>query len=366
MPPVFSAFVQCEPGLEGLLDQELKRVGVSCDHRHAAIPGMLRANLTLEAVYRVNLHSALASRVLIQAGMFEAHDFTRFERRLRALDASWWKATGAPLRVDAVSRASRLYHERALEERARIILAPEASVTPGIPEQRILLRMIRDRCQVLVDASGEPLGRRGYRLATGKAPLPESLAAALLDLSGWTPGMPLIDPLCGSGTILLEAARRVAGIPPGWDRSFACEAWPGFEPTVAKAIREAVSLSEAAGPPTIHGGDRDAGAVESARANAERAGIADRVALFCRPLSATEFPPGPGAVVTNPPYGRRIRGGPDLRNLYASLGNLVRDRAPDWRVTLLGPSRELVAQLRLPLEPVLSFRHGGLTLSVWT
>jgi putative N6-adenine-specific DNA methylase len=184
----------------------------------------------------------------------------------------------------------------------------------------------------------------------------------LLAASGWTGDAPLVDPLCGSGTIPIEAALLAGGRPPGAGRTFALERWPGVPRDLGARVRQ--ELAERAGHSPgvpIVGSDRDAGAVAAAQANAERAGVAAEVQLAVRALSAAGFPAGPrGWVVTNPPYGVRVGEPGQVRDLWAALGQVLRARAPGWRVALLSPEPALERQLRIPLAPVARTSNGGI------
>jgi putative N6-adenine-specific DNA methylase len=217
---------------------------------------------------------------------------------------------------------------------------------------------------VSADTSGELLHRRGWRQATAKAPLRETLAAALLEASGWDGSAPLVDPLCGSGTIPIEGALMARGIPPGARRRFAVERWPGVPPTLGAWVR-----SELAGRgaverlPVIAGSDRDEGAIRAAASNAERAGVRNDVTLAVEALSAASFPEsGRGWVVTNPPYGVRVGEADRVRNLWARFGQVLRDRAVGWRVALLSPDAALERQLGIPMRLVAQASNGGIPI----
>jgi putative N6-adenine-specific DNA methylase len=197
--------------------------------------------------------------------------------------------------------------------------------------------------------------------------LRETLAAALLLASGWDARSPLLDPFCGAGTIVIEAALLARRRAPGRARSFAFMAWSDFDATAWNALLTAADARADAAPPPppIAAADRDAGAVAAAAANAERAGVARDLTLSQRTLSELEPPGGRGWLVTNPPHGVRLSRGRDLRDLYARLGQVLRARCPGWRVALLSPGR-LHAAIGFPLEPALQLLHGGLRLSVMT
>jgi putative N6-adenine-specific DNA methylase len=229
----------------------------------------------------------------------------------------------------------------------------------------------RDVVRLSVDTSGEPLHRRGWRLATAKAPLRETLAAALVLLSGWDRRTPLLDPFCGSGTVAIEAALLARQVAPGLGRTFAFERWPGHDVEAWAALREAAAASSAAAAaarpagPTVVASDRDEGAVEAARANATRAGVAADVEIVRRSVSDVTPPPGgPGAVVTNPPHGRRLSAGRDLVPVYGRFGSVVRRRLPGWRVAFLTSSVRYQTATRLAVSEVRKIDLGGQSVRV--
>ncbi|MFI5235555.1 MAG: class I SAM-dependent RNA methyltransferase [Gemmatimonadales bacterium] len=231
--------------------------------------------------------------------------------------------------------------------------------------QQFLVRLHRDRVTVSVDSSGELLHRRGYRQQIGKAPLRETLAAAMLLSSGWDGAGPLVDPFCGSGTIPIEAALLARNIAPGIKRSFAFERWPEFDAAEWGTVKEqAVNGERSTVNGVICGSDRDAGAIAASRANAERAGIAADIDFQEQPLSAlrTTGLATNGWLLTNPPYGVRIGEEAKLRDLYASLGSVARERLPGWTVGLLGANPALEGQIGLPLRSHFETENGGITV----
>jgi putative N6-adenine-specific DNA methylase len=229
------------------------------------------------------------------------------------------------------------------------------------------VRIEHDTCTLSVDTSGEPLHRRGHRQETGRAPLRESLAAALLLASGWEGRVPLVDPFCGAGTIAIEAALLARDRAPGRQRGFAFEAWRDFDAALWQQLRAEADAraARAPAPPPILACDRDAGAVAAAHANARRAGVEADVQILQRTLSALDVPPGPGFIVTNPPHGVRLRSG-DLRDLYARFGQVLRARCPGWQVALLSADPRAHAAAGLPLEAHGTLVHGGLRLAIVT
>jgi putative N6-adenine-specific DNA methylase len=282
---------------------------------------------------------------------------------------------GDAVRFRVTCKKSKLYHSDAVAQR---LADAVMRVVPGVraegsssPEDEIgdeddvaliVVRLMRDRCTVSADSSGALLHRRGYRQATAKAPLRETIAAAMIAASGWDGNGTLLDPLCGSGTIPIEAALQARQIAPGLHRRFAMERWPTVPPTLGEQVRAELAarvLPKSAA--RIMGSDRDAGAITSAESNAERAEVRGDIELAARSLSAAEFPEGSrGWVVANPPYGVRVGEVDRVRDLWAQLGNVLRERAPGWRLALLSPDPALDRQLRIPLTAAASTSNGGI------
>jgi putative N6-adenine-specific DNA methylase len=218
-----------------------------------------------------------------------------------------------------------------------------------------------------VDSSGALLHRRGYRHAVAKAPLRETVAAAMLLAAEWPGTVPLIDPMCGSGTIPIEAALLARRIAPGLNRGFAFERWPETEAVMwARTVGEARAQELPRAPAPIRGSDRDAGAIEAARANAERAGVAADIEFDRRPVSAIEPPEAHGWVVVNPPYGVRVAQPRAVRDLYAALGNTLRARFSGWRFALLSPGESLERQVGLTLQQRFATLNGGIPVRLMT
>lgn len=331
------------------------------------------------SVMLANVGLRIASRVIVRLAEFPARSFAELERHARQI--AWGRIVhpGGTVRFRVTCKKSRLYHSDAVAQR----LAD--AVMRGVPGSRaeggsveddelvlgentrlFVVRMVRDQCVVSADTSGELLHRRGYRLATAKAPLRETLAAGLLAASGWDRVAPLVDPLCGSGTIPIEAALLARQIAPGAARRFAVERWPGVASSMGATVRAALAeRALAAAPGPILGSDRDAGAIEWARANSERAGTSADVELAIHAISAMKIPPAArGWIVTNPPYGVRVGDSDRVRDLWAQLGRVLRERAPGWRVALLSPDPALERQLGLPLRSVAQTSNGGIPVRI--
>ncbi len=327
----------CLPGIEALVVAELAELGI---RGRPAGPGAVAARVSTRELYLANVALGTATRVLVAAATLTARSFATLEERLGQVDLGPWIAPGEAVRLRITSHRSRLVHTGAIEERVRRVLALPSPQEGDDAAALVVVRVDHDRFSFRVDASGAPLHHRGWRGPAAKAPLRETLAAAALRTVGWEPGSPLVDPFAGSGTIPIEAARVAAGVLPGHDRSFAFVRWPSFAPGTWASMAASARASERGRAPIV-AADRDAGAVAAARENAERAGVADRIAVAQGAVSRLEPPiDRPGWIVTNPPWGGRIAGG-DLRDLYARLGQVVAGRFPGWGVALL------VADVRL-------------------
>ncbi len=367
-------FAACAPGLEVLLAGELVELGLLKPRLFLgppSEPGGVAFEGGLDALYRAARRSRLAERVSARQEPFAAADFAALVKGAARVPWEEYLAPGRPLAVRVECRGSRLYHEKAVAERvAEGVASRLKAVSPLVTAEDdgdaalVYARLDKDVCVLDVDACGAPLHRRGWRFATGKAPLRETLAAGLLRASGWDGRSPLLDPFCGSGTIAIEAALTARGVAAGGKRAFAYQHWPGYD---AQADAEATATAHAAPQaPRVLASDRDEGAIEAARANAARAGVADAIEFSVRAVSAVEPPRGPGWVVTNPPYGVRVSEGKDLRDLYAGFGKSLRAKCGGWRVALLTSEPQLARNAGLGLEPGLSTLNGGLPVRIWS
>jgi putative N6-adenine-specific DNA methylase len=391
----FKAFASTGPGLESIAAGELKTLGI----RGRQEIGGVAFNADLDRLYESNLWLRTATRVLVRLGDFHASTFYELERRAKKLPwADFLPATGK-VRVRVTCRKSKLYHSDAVAERVLSAIVGSASrVIEGSAEndgdadagnadaaetldaadhdeslaeesgQLFVVRIVNDECEVSADSSGELLHRRGYRREIAKAPLRETIAAAMVLASGWKGDEPLLDPMCGSGTIPIEAAMIARKIAPGLRRDFQFMNWPGFEAERWNRILEtaqAAAVTDFTGE--ILGSDRDAGAVQAAARNAERAGVSENVRFSQEAVSGSiaaidDSVRESGWILTNPPYGIRVGESADLRNLYAKLGSALKSK-PLWRLGILTSDSALVRQTRLSLRPRFSTSNGGIPVS---
>ena len=313
------------------------------------------------SLMRANLWLRTASRIVVRVAAFRATEFHELERSAKRID--WSRFLGADAAPDfrVTARKSKLYHSDAIAQRLT-----EAAAARGGHEQLFVVRVVRDEFEISADSSGALLHMRGYRQATAKAPLRETLAAALIIGAGWSGQVALLDPFCGSGTIPIEGALIARRIAPGLGRGFAFTRWPKFDAALWDSVREeARGAIQFAATVPIHGSDRDGGAIDASLANARRAGVADDVVWSKRAVSGLDRIAESGLVATNPPYGKRVRGGADVRNVYAQFGNVLRRGLPGWKVALYTSDARLARQTRLPLKQQFQTINGGLRIDAW-
>jgi putative N6-adenine-specific DNA methylase len=365
------------PGLEPLVQSELRALGFA---DATASTGGARFACDGAGLARANIEVRIASRIVVRLATFRATAFHELERAARKVEWGRMLAPGAAFQLRASAKKSRLYHSDAIAERvADAIVRGVKGATRGdapardeddegeapAAAQLFVVRFDHDRCTISADASGALLHRRGYRLAVARAPLRETLAAAMLEAARYDATQPLVDPFCGSGTIVIEAAMRARRMAPGLERSFAAERWPELDASHWRAARaEARGRILPRAPALLVGSDRDAGAIEAARANAERAGVTADVTFLQRPLSDVALPPAPGLVLTNPPYGVRVGERAPLRDLYARLGQVMRAHGRGWRVAMLSADKALEGHAGLKFRDVVRTTNGGIPVRV--
>jgi putative N6-adenine-specific DNA methylase len=353
-------FVVTAPGLEALTAGEVRRLGLSSVRIGR---GGVECSATWPQVWSLNLRLRTATRVFVRVARFHADGFRTLRQGLEAVDWEAWLPVDGGVEVHAASSQSRLFHTGAIVEHTLDALG-RPGPAPGAHVDQLHVRIVRDVVTVSFDSSGAPLHRRGWRQATAKAPLRETLAAALLLASGWDGAAPLVDPFCGSGTIPIEAALLALRAAPGRDRAFAFEHWPSFQRARWTRMLAGARADEVARPVEVAGADRDAGAIAAAEANAGRAAV--DVQWSCRALSALTLPTRSGWLVTNPPYGVRVGDERRLRDLYDRLAAIVAGPAAGWTVAVLAPTGPLTDRLRAarPFEEAVRTTNGGLPVSI--
>jgi putative N6-adenine-specific DNA methylase len=344
---------------------------------HAQVPGGVHCSGTLLDAYRVNLHSRIASRVLMRI----ANKTYNNENDIYdlVLEQTWedWFSVDHTIRVDVTAIKSPLKSlefttlkiKDAICDRFRDQFGKRPSVDTAAPDMRIVGFLDARNFTIYLDTSGEALFKRGWREETGDAPLRENLAAGLLRVAGWKPGTPLFDPMCGSGTILIEAAQMVQGIPSGARRRFAFEKFHDFDSNGWQAMKAAIKPNAAPSEPTIFGSDISGDMIAMTRHNLQAAGITIDVPLKQIEAQQVQAPTTtPGLLVTNPPYGERIgvRGDTSVPpdelavGFYQQLSTTLKQRFAGWTVYLFTADLSLPKMLRLKESRKTPFFNGAL------
>lgn len=357
-------FLVAVPGLEVPLAAEAERSGLA-DVRQ--VPGGVEVAGGLPEAMRANRDLRCAVRVLWRVAAFRAMHLAQLDKRARRLAWGDWLRGDMPVRVEAVCRSSKIYHDKAAQQ--RIAGAIAAAGIPVSPDAAVVVkaRIEDDLCTISIDTTGEPLHRRGHKTFVGKAPLRETMAAGFLWQMGFDGSQAVVDPMCGSGTIPLEAAEIATGLLPGRSREFAFAhlvggASEGLCPSGSPAY-----LEKDEGQARFFGFDRDDGAIRGARGNAERAGIAGLCRFERQAVSDLMPPEGmvPGIVLTNPPYGARIGERKLLFAVYGALGATLRARFSGWRVGIITSDKGLAQATGLGLEAIGPFDHSGTKVWLW-
>ncbi len=341
-------FAPCPRGLEAVLAGELAELGAG---EIAAAEGGVGFSGALPVAYAVNLHSRIASRVLWQVGAGQYRSEDDVYRGVNALDWPLLFDGALTIRVNVAAVRSPLNSldfitlriKDAVCDKFRSQTGVRPSVDTAQPDVRIHAFLETERFTLYLDTSGDPLFKRGARQIAGEAPLRENLAAGILKLSGWTPDLPLLDPMCGSGTFLIEALQIALGVPPGNRRSFAFEKLRSFDQDEWKRIQAAAAAQPVPNPsPAIFGSDLYGEALKLARVNLAAAGFTDMASLKQANMLEISAPAAEGVLVANPPYGVRIGEQDELASFYPQMGDVLKKKFAGWRAYIF------TADLRLP------------------
>jgi len=354
----FDILLVAAPGLEAELRAEAVENGFRA-------PKVITGGVTIRGgwpeVWRANLELRGATRVLARIGTFRVLHLAQLDKRAREFPWGQLLRKDVPVHVEASCTRSRIYHSDAAAQRIGRAIAEEFGVTLRKEAELVIKARIEDDlCTLSIDTSGESLHKRGHKEAIGKAPIRETLAALFLRRCGYAGKEPVVDPMCGSGTFVIEVAEWAVGLKPGRARPFAFEQLANFDAPAFAAMRARGSTRQTA--VRFWGSDRDAGAIRMATANAARAGVSGMTDFRQQAVSDLVPPEGPpGLVIVNPPYGTRIGDKKPLFALYGALGEVLRQRFSGWRVGIVTTDAALAKATGLPFlpegGPVL---HGGL------
>ena len=370
-------FAVCAPGTEALLYREVLALpGVVAPQM---LPGGVEFSGSLELLYHAHLQLRCAHRVLLRLEDFLAQSYPMLFNK--ALRLPWEHYLGFTesysLRVSA--KASRLRHHKRLAETLQSAISQALAPLGLQPQQQpqatleLHVRMFQDRCSLSLNSSGAHLHQRGYHQQKTRAPLRETLAASLLEALDMHAYTLILDPMCGSGTLLCEAAQRACGLPAGHLRRFAFEALPFFQASKWQRLRTQALSQQHEATLSLYGTDIDPAALQAAKHNAHTAGVAELIhwqhqdarvlpytALLAQARQQHQRPTAPGLVLCNPPYGRRLGNLTETRQLYQTLLEAWQQQAQGYDIALLTPHRAWLEDSPLRWETLLHCRNGGI------
>ena len=360
-------FATVARGLEALAATELEQLGAS-----SVEPGFcgvaFEGDRTL--LYRVNLWARLPFRILMKLDRFPCRDAEALYRGIQAIDWESYLTPDLTLAVNTTGKNEQLNHTHftALQVKNAIVdqqqekFGERSDVELIEPDVRVNVHIDLDFCTVSLDSSGNSLHRRGYRPAVGAAPLKESLAAALIQLSGWQPEQMFYDPLCGSGTLPLEASLKALNIAPGLFRSsFGFETWLDFDLSLLEQLIEEAKASQLDTlPAPIWGSDSDEDVIEQANSNAKNCGVDNHVWFSQMELIDVVAPADSGVLFCNPPYGERLGRSCDLGEFYRLLGDVLKQRFKGWTAFVLSGNKELSQSIGLKSSQRIPVYNGTL------
>jgi putative N6-adenine-specific DNA methylase len=359
-------FLVATPGLESPLGDEARAAGFA---GATAVAGGVMISGVWPDVWRANLMLRGATRVLVRIGEFRALHLAQLDKRARKIEWQDWLRPDVSVVVEAACRHSRIYHAGAAAQRVSTAIAE----TLGAPiandaesaDIRVMVRIEDDLVTLSIDTTGESLHKRGFKQALNRAPMRETMAAMFLGQCGFDGSSPVLDPMCGSGTFVIEAAEIAAGLFPGRERAFGFEKLPGFDAAAWSRLKGSASARMPAA--RFYGSDRDAGAIRMSLDNAERAGVAGWTHFELREIADLVAPDGPpGLVIANPPYGARIGNKAPLVALHRTLGRVLKERFGGWRVGIITADRSLAEATGLPfLPPPPTVMHGGIRVALY-
>lgn len=362
---IFDIFLVAPPGLEPILAAEARAAGFATPE---TTPGGVATSGTWQDVWRANLCLRGATRVLVRLGSFRAFHLAQLDKRARKFPWADFLHPDIPLRVEALCRRSKIYHHKAAAQRVENAIRDELGAVISKDAALVLKVRIDDNLVTIsLDTSGESLHKRGHKTATGKAPMRETLAALFLGAAGYDGREPVLDPMCGSGTFVIEAAEIAAGLLPGRDRGFAFEQLASFDADAFARIRASHGGQADDITPRFFGSDRNAGAIANSQKNAEAAGVAALTRFNEGAISDLERPDGPaGLVIVNPPYGGRIGNKKLLFALYGTLGKVLKSRFSGWRAAIITSDGGLAKATGLPfVPPGPPVDHGGTKVKLY-
>lgn len=359
----FEIFLATAPGLEPLLYDEVRGKGFK---QVKLIKGGVTIMGGWPEVWRANLWVRGASRILARIETFRVSHLSQLDARAHEIAWGAVMASDTPFSVEASCSKSKIYHSDAAAERIQKAITDSLGA-PYSPEAevRVMVRIDRDVCTISIDTSGALLHKRGFKAHVNKAPMRENMAALFLRQCGYNGSEVVFDPMCGSGTFVIEAAEIAARLNPGRARHFAFEKLVTFDPVAWEKMRNVER--QASSDLRFYGSDRDSGAIKMSAENAARAGVDTITEFKQQSISDIQPPDGmPGLVILNPPYGTRIGEVKKLLPLYQTIGAVLRARFAGWRVGIITSDAALAHATALPFMPTdAPVQHGGLRVNLF-
>ncbi|WP_320666623.1 THUMP domain-containing class I SAM-dependent RNA methyltransferase [Prochlorococcus sp. MIT 1307] len=325
----------------------------------------------MSCFYRLHLQARLPFRLLREMARFPCDSpNTLYSAVQNCLDWERWLPTSMSFRVDVSGRSDGLRHshysalqvKNAVVDWQRSCFGKRSDIALDKPDICLHLHLNQFGGILSLDGSAGSLHKRGYRAAMGVAPLKENLAAGLMRLSAWDGSVPLVDPLCGSGTLLIEAVSLALGLSPGLHRSYLLEGWADFDPSLWQKEKNQIRRLEVLDRklPLILGCEKDAQVAKQAKDNVEAAGLDKFIRIQNIPFAKLSLPKQHGFIVCNPPYGKRLGADEDLKLLYEALGIFLKKNASGWQFWLLNGNPELSSSIRMKSSRRFSVNNGGI------
>ena len=358
-------FAVVSPGLEAVCADEMTALGLPPQE---VIAGGVVFSGKLRDIYLANLWLRTASRILVRFAEFKSRDFPDLYHRTHRLPWGRFIRPETSIAFRVTCHTSRLNHTvriaETLESAANQALGRSTNPV-GKDPQMVMVRVVDDQVTISIDSSGELLHRRGYRQSVTAAPLRETLAAGILMLLGWQETSSLTDPMCGSGSFLLEGALLAQNHAPGLNRSFAFMNWPGFREGLWTLLCGDAKRAVKEVPLVISGCDESIKAVSAAKENCQRNGFADQIKIEKRALAEQKVQEGQGLIICNPPYGKRLDLGENPEGYYSELGQQLQRAYPDRQIAMVCPSQALIKATGLPFKQIASLDNGGLKVGLF-
>ena len=328
----YELVVPCHFGMEAVTKREIYDLGYEITRVE---DGRITFEGDAEAICRANVFLRTAERVMLLVGRFKATTFEELFQGIKALpweeyipkDGKFWVKKASSIKSKLFSPSDiQSIAKKAMVERLKGVYKTDWFKEDGAAYP-VRIFLLKDEVMVALDTSGDSLHKRGYRLQTSKAPITETLAAALIMLTPWRKDRILVDPFCGSGTFPIEAAMMAANIAPGMNREFTAEAWTNIIPRQLwyDTVQEAEDMVDKDIVVDIQGYDLDGEVVKAARENAKRAGVDHLIHFQQRDVAKMSHPKKYGFIITNPPYGERLEEKADLPALYTTIGDVYKN-----------------------------------------